>query len=74
MPRNQTRLKKAIVLGTLASTILVGFAELSSRTTVAASALHPCPGIYYKESFNSTRIVPQGCPPNAATQQVTMVS
>ncbi|MBF2075051.1 MAG: hypothetical protein IGS50_15010 [Synechococcales cyanobacterium C42_A2020_086] len=34
------------------------------------SPLNPCPGIYYEEPFNSTRIVPPGCPANAATQRI----
>lgn len=40
--------------------------------TLPASAypLNPCPGIYYEEPFNSSRQVPAGCPPNAATQQL----
>ncbi|MFN6566730.1 hypothetical protein [Dendronalium sp. ChiSLP03b] len=31
--------------------------------------INPCPRIYYEEPFNSRNIVPQGCPPNAITQQ-----
>lgn len=31
--------------------------------------INPCPRIYYEEPFNSRNIVPQGCPPNALTQQ-----
>lgn len=33
--------------------------------------VNPCPGIYYEEPFNSTRVVPQGCRPNAATQGIS---
>lgn len=36
----------------------------------APSPLNPCPGIYYEEPFNSTRVVPPGCPANAATQRI----
>ncbi len=47
----------------------VGLAAFSSISTAAPSAvLNPCPGIYYEEPHNSLRIVPQGCPPNAATR------
>lgn len=35
----------------------------------SAQSLNPCPGIYYEGPFNQTRIVPEGCPPNAATSQ-----
>jgi hypothetical protein len=39
-----------------------------ANSTAASRDLNPCPKIYYEEPFNSTRAVPQGCPPNAATQ------
>lgn len=61
--------RKYLAIGTLTGSTLVSFVALSSAMNVAASPLNPCPGIYYEEPFNSTRIVPQGCPPNAATQQ-----
>ncbi|MBE9052182.1 hypothetical protein IQ243_17475 [Nostocales cyanobacterium LEGE 11386] len=32
--------------------------------------LNPCPRIYYEEPFNTRNVVPQGCPPNAITQQL----
>jgi hypothetical protein len=32
--------------------------------------MNPCPRIYYEEPFNSRNVVPQGCPPNARTQQL----
>ncbi|MCG6133613.1 MAG: hypothetical protein MET45_02960 [Nostoc sp. LLA-1] len=31
--------------------------------------LNPCPSIYYEEPHNNRVAVPQGCPPNAFTQQ-----
>ncbi|GBE95296.1 hypothetical protein [Nostoc cycadae] len=33
-----------------------------------ASAINPCPRIFYEEPFNSRNVVPQGCPPNAFSQ------
>lgn len=39
-------------------------------STGGAYPLNPCPNIYYEEPFNSTRAVPPGCPPNAATQEL----
>lgn len=33
-------------------------------------AVNRCPGIYYEEPFNTQNVVPQGCPPNALTQQL----
>jgi hypothetical protein len=54
----------SIVLGSV-----VGLAAFASMGTAApASVLNPCPGIYYEEPYNSSRMVPQGCPPNAATR------
>lgn len=54
----------------------IGFLFISSPIAFTApqvqaqpSPLNPCPGIYYEEPFNSTRIVPRGCPANTATQQ-----
>ncbi|WP_066380077.1 MULTISPECIES: hypothetical protein [unclassified Anabaena] len=37
-----------------------------TRTT----GINPCPRIYYEEPFNTRNVVPQGCPPNAFTQQL----
>ncbi len=45
-------------------------AFVATQVQAQISPLNPCPGIYYEEPFNSTRIVPQGCPPNTATQQL----
>jgi hypothetical protein len=36
-----------------------------AASAVPASKVNPCPSIYYEEPYNSTRLVPQGCPPNA---------
>jgi hypothetical protein len=38
-----------------------------SSPTYSSPYLNPCPSVYYEEPFNSTRIPPQGCPPNAAS-------
>ncbi len=34
----------------------------------AIPKVNPCPGIYYEEPHDTTRIVPLGCPPNTATR------
>jgi hypothetical protein len=44
----------------------VGGETPQSRTP----GINPCPRIYYEEPFNSRNVVPQGCPPNALTQQL----
>lgn len=43
----------------------VGGEAPQSRTP----GLNPCPRIYYEEPFNSRNAVPQGCPPNAFSQE-----
>lgn len=52
--------------------IIFGGVLIVPSTSFVASAqtqvLNPCPRIYYEEPFNSTRVAPQGCPPNAATR------
>ena len=53
----------------------VGGIRFSMPTILVASggfaqSINPCPRIYYEEPFNSSRSVPQGCPPNAATQEL----
>lgn len=53
---------------------LVGAICGSLLITVPASAVpvsqvNPCPGIYYEQPYNLSRVAPQGCPPNGAVQQ-----
>jgi hypothetical protein len=52
--------------------IIFGLFGLAIPSIAAADipAINPCPGIYYEEPHNSTRIVPMGCLPNAATQML----
>lgn len=49
--------------------ILVPVVAQTSTAPAFGPKLNPCPKIYYEEPWNSTRRVPSGCPPNAATQQ-----
>lgn len=74
MQLHYQRQQQMAVLGTLIGSTLVSFAAFSGALKAKAYPLNPCPGIYYEEPFNSTRIVPQGCPPNAATQQLNQTS
>jgi hypothetical protein len=60
--------KRIIVVGTLTGSALVGLAALFPLARTVAAPMRSCPGIYYQEPFNRTHRVPQGCPPNAATQ------
>lgn len=54
----------SLILGSVAS--VTAFA--ATANAAPSSMLNPCPGIYYEEPHNSLRIVPHGCPPNAATR------
>jgi hypothetical protein len=54
----------SIVLTAL--TGLTGFSVPVLATTT--SMTNPCPRIYYEEPYNSSRISPVACPPNAATR------
>lgn len=59
------------LLGTFCGGLLIGLPTISLASTAAPSVLNPCPGIYYEEPHNSTRLVPRGCPSNAATGFIT---
>jgi hypothetical protein len=56
------------LLGTICGGLLVGLPTISLASPVVSRVLNPCPGIYYEEPYNSTRLVPRGCPANTATQ------
>lgn len=56
--------------GAAFSSALLGFLVAPAASAQTYPVLNPCPGIYYEEPFNSTRVVPRGCPPNVATQQL----
>lgn len=68
----QTNKKNAGILGTIVGGLLIGLPAIplaaSAQPLSTLDKVNPCPGIYYVEPFNRTRIVPQGCPPNAATR------
>jgi hypothetical protein len=58
-------------LGILAGGLILALPVSSGiASAVPTPSLNPCPRIYYEEPHNSTRQVPQGCPPNAATQRL----
>lgn len=66
--------KKSGLVGTIVGGVLISLPAIplaaSAQTVSTLGQVNPCPGIYYEEPFNSTRIVPQGCQPNAATQGI----
>lgn len=72
MAQNNPFIKRTIGLaGTITGGLLISLPTLPFAASAVSYPLNPCPGIYYEEPFNSTRVVPQGCPPNAATQSLT---
>ena len=56
------------LIGSVVSLATVASAAVAQTAPVRSSVLNPCPRIYYEEPHNSSRVVPQGCPPNAATR------
>ncbi|MEQ8999303.1 MAG: hypothetical protein RID53_22605 [Coleofasciculus sp. B1-GNL1-01] len=65
-------LKNAGLLGAIVGGVLISLPatilEASAAPFSTLAQVNPCPGIYYEEPYNSTRMVPQGCPQNAAGQ------
>jgi hypothetical protein len=62
--------KPAGLVSAICGSLLIGLPAIPlAASAMPASRVNPCPGIYYEEPFNSTRLVPQGCPPNAAVRQ-----
>lgn len=61
--------KNVGLLGTIFGSLLIGIPAIPFAASAAPSAvLNPCPRLYYEEPFNSLRLAPEGCPPNAATR------
>ena len=52
------------LMGAIFGSLLVTLPAITPQ----AKALDPCPGIYYEEPFNTIATPPEGCPPNAASQ------
>lgn len=65
---NQLCLRKVNKLGIILGGVLIGLPYIPSVSAAPSSVLNPCPRIYYEEPYNSTRIVPSGCPPNSVTR------
>lgn len=68
MARYHQDTKNSTFFNALLGGLLIGLPALSIAAD--AAPVRGCPGIYYEEPFNNDRIVPQGCPPNAATQRL----
>lgn len=62
--------KSAGLVSTICGSLLISLPLIPLAASAApVSKTNPCPGIYYEEPYNSTRLSPQGCPPNTATQR-----
>lgn len=72
---NQIKLSKTGIFSTVFGGLLIGFPTIPLAATAQTSqVLNPCPKIYYEEPFNSRNLVPEGCPPNKATQEYRAAS
>lgn len=68
--KNQTIKKKTGLLGSIFGSLLIGLPAIPLAASAAPSVLNPCPRIFYEEPHNNRVLVPEGCPPNAATLQL----
>lgn len=51
---------------------LTGLVGLAAPALAATTSLtNPCPQIYYEEPYNSSKVLPAACPPNAATRSLS---
>ncbi|MBD2307716.1 hypothetical protein H6G17_19805 [Chroococcidiopsis sp. FACHB-1243] len=67
--KNRIQPKKVRIVGTVFGSLLIGIPAIPLVASAQGSqVLNPCPKIYYEEPFNSTRLAPEGCPPNTATR------
>lgn len=70
--QHQSKLKNTGLLGAIFGGVLISLPatilEASAVPVSTVAQINPCPGIYYEEPYNSTRMVPPGCPPNEATR------
>ena len=73
MNRNNQNVRKyAGLFSAICGGLLISVPAFSPRAVAQqpTSQINPCPSIYYEEPHNNQVLVPQGCPPNALTQQL----
>ncbi|KYC43706.1 hypothetical protein WA1_00625 [Scytonema hofmannii PCC 7110] len=65
--------QKIGILGTIFGSLLIGISAIPQAAVAQqpTSKVNPCPSIFYEEPHNNRVLVPQGCPPNAATQKLS---
>ncbi|NDJ23010.1 hypothetical protein GS682_15490 [Nostoc sp. B(2019)] len=63
--------KSAELLGAICGGLLISLPAIPQAAVAQQPTprVNPCPRIFYEEPHNSRVVVPQGCPPNAFTQQ-----
>ncbi|PMB44947.1 hypothetical protein CEN39_27665 [Fischerella thermalis CCMEE 5201] len=67
-PQNLKLKNKKGLLGSIFGGLLIGLPIIPFAASAApSSVLNPCPRIFYEEPHNNRVLVPEGCPPNAAT-------
>jgi hypothetical protein len=58
-------------LGIVSGGLLLGFPLIAQPASAQTEEeLNPCPRIYYEAPFNTSTLVPQGCPPNVISEQL----
>ncbi len=69
---NHLSKKRTALLRTICGSLITGVAAipLAAVAQQPTSKVNPCPSIFYEEPHNHQVLVPQGCPPNAATQRL----
>lgn len=68
-------IKNSIKLaGTICGSLFIGLPMMAqsslAQTAQTRASLNPCPRIYYEAPFNTSTLVPEGCAPNAISQQL----
>ncbi|MBH8556100.1 hypothetical protein I8751_27930 [Nostocaceae cyanobacterium CENA357] len=66
---NRSFLRKIGLFGTLFGSLLASLSAITQSAVAQQRTprVNPCPGIFYEEPHRNRVLVPQGCPPNAAT-------
>lgn len=68
---NRSKPNKANVLNSVFGSLLLSLPTIPLIAVAQPSqVLNPCPKIYYEEPFKSRNLVPEGCPPSAATHRL----